>query len=285
MTENIIQTVRIKKLIKECEGVLTFLFNIKNTSIFQRDILPLPGQFIMVWVPDIDEIPMSISGCDRKGNWKITVKNVGECTNALHKLRQGDYIGVRGPLGNGFTFPKSNNANIFIIGGGVGIAPLRWLAFELQLISKKVTIIEGAKKRDEMILIEDIKIHESSNSEIVYCTDDGSFGSSDFASNMFEKLISSYSSKELSNSIAYTCGPEIMMFKVFQTCEKYNIKLQASLERIMRCGCGLCGLCAVDPTGLLVCKDGPVFNSVQLREMKDFGHYSRDFTGKKIPLN
>ena len=75
------------------------------------------------------------------------------------------------------------------------------------------------------------------------------------------------------------------MYEVFQICEKYNIELQASLERIMRCGCGLCGLCVLDPLGLLVCKDGPIFSSNDLRNMEDFGKNKRDFSGKKISLN
>ncbi|MFX1428249.1 MAG: dihydroorotate dehydrogenase electron transfer subunit, partial [Promethearchaeota archaeon] len=62
------------------------------------------------------------------------------------------------------------------------------------------------------------------------------------------------------------------------------IKFYASLERIMRCGCGLCGLCALDPLGLLVCKDGPIFNSEQLEKIEDFGKYKRDFTGKRISI-
>ena len=76
-----------------------------------------------------------------------------------------------------------------------------------------------------------------------------------------------------------------MIFKIFKICEKYKIELQASLERIMRCGCGLCGLCAIDPLGLLVCKDGPIFNSESLSQMEDFGKYKRDFTGKKTLID
>ncbi|MFX1525413.1 MAG: dihydroorotate dehydrogenase electron transfer subunit, partial [Promethearchaeota archaeon] len=69
-----------------------------------------------------------------------------------------------------------------------------------------------------------------------------------------------------------------------EICEKWNIELQASLERIMRCGCGLCGLCAIDPLGLLVCKDGPIFKSELLKKMDDFGKFKRDFTGRKVDL-
>jgi dihydroorotate dehydrogenase electron transfer subunit len=74
------------------------------------------------------------------------------------------------------------------------------------------------------------------------------------------------------------------MYRVFQICEKKSMNLQASLERIMRCGCGLCGLCSIDPLGLLVCRDGPIFKSEILRKLEDFGKYKRDFTGKKIKI-
>jgi dihydroorotate dehydrogenase electron transfer subunit len=285
LTENGIHMVRIKKIISECERIKTFVFNIKNTALFQKATFPIPGQFIMVWVPGIDEIPMSLSGDNKEGDWSITVKSVGDCTKALHNLKHGDYLGIRGPLGTGFTFPEVNIHNIFIIGGGVGIAPLKWLSIELQKYNKNLTIIIGAKRRDELVFFEEIGAFEKSESNIVYCTDDGSFGANDFASNAFGKILKDYSKHELSKSMVFTCGPERMMFKIFQICEQNNITIQASLERIMRCGCGLCGLCALDPLGLLVCKDGPVFNSEQLRKIEDFGHYSRDFTGKKVPLD
>ena len=91
--------------------------------------------------------------------------------------------------------------------------------------------------------------------------------------------------KDFSKLIVYACGPEIMLYKLFQVCEKHQIEYYASLERIMRCGTGLCGLCALDPLGLLVCKDGPIFSSEILRELEDFGKFKRDFSGKKIPID
>jgi dihydroorotate dehydrogenase electron transfer subunit len=209
------------------------------------------------------------------------VKNVGECTNALFNLNIGDFIGIRGPYGNFFSLPSENIEKSFLVGGGTGIAPLNYLAKVLTQYGIKTVIIEGAKVVDNLIINDNIN---KEISEIIYCTDDGSYGQKGFASETFENVINEESIEHLKKIEVYTCGPEKMMYKVFQICEQKKIQVQASLERMMRCGCGLCGLCAVDPTGLLLCKDGPVFDSKTLREMDDFGKYKRDMTGKKILL-
>ncbi len=277
---NSIITVRIKNIVNECSDIKSFSFEIpKNNK--DMPIEPKPGQFIMVWVPGVDEIPMSISGCSNGGDWRFMVKNVGECTNALFNLRIGDFIGIRGPYGTSFSLPSNKIEKTFLVAGGTGIAPLNYLAKLLTENEIKTVIIEGAK------VVDDLVIHDNINKEIfeiIYCTDDGSYGQKGFASETFENMVNELSSEQLKKIIVYTCGPEKMMHKVFQICEQKKIQVQASLERMMRCGCGLCGLCAVDPIGLLVCKDGPVFDSKTLREMHDFGRYKRDMTGKKIPL-
>ncbi len=247
-------------------------------------ITPKPGQFVMIWVPGIDEIPMSISGCDNNGNWAITVKNVGECTNAMCKLNIGDYIGVRGPLGNHFKLPTNNSKKIFIIGGGIGMAPLKFLSTKLTEMKIKHTLVEGAKDKNDLMFMEYFQISTSDYSEVDYCTDNGSHGTKGVASYVFKEIVEKLTEKNLPNLIVYSCGPEIMLYKLFQICQEYNIEYYASLERIMRCGCGLCGLCTLDPLGLLVCKDGPIFNSKTLKKIQDFGKYQRDFTGKKIGI-
>ncbi|MHA1670818.1 MAG: dihydroorotate dehydrogenase electron transfer subunit [Promethearchaeota archaeon] len=276
MTENMIRTVKINRISRECMGVKTISFKLGNKNI------PKPGQFVMVWVPGVDEIPMSISGYEESGNWSITVKNVGECTNALHNLNIGDYIGIRGPLGTHFKMPSKASKHIFLIGGGFGMAPLKFLANQLKKFSFKFKIIEGAKSKDELIYLDEL--FNVNNDKFFCCTDDGSYGQKGLTTELFEEKISEIKHDDLKNTIVYTCGPEIMMFRLFQICKKYGIELFVSLERIMRCGCGLCGLCAIDPVGILVCKDGPVFNLTQLDKMDDFGKYKRDFTGKKIKI-
>jgi len=283
LTENIIRTVKIKRIINECEAVKTFIFNMKeyNTKGY---IHPKPGQFVMVWVPGVDEVPMSISDYDEDGNWAITVKSIGECTKALHGLRIGDYLGVRGPLGNSFTLPDDISKQIFLVGGGIGMAALKALSAELIERKFKFTVIEGAKMDGDLMYMDEFQVCNKDFSQFHFCTDNGSYGEKGFASDIFENLIKSYSKKDFSKLIVYACGPELMLYKLFQLCENYNIEYYASLERIMRCGCGICGLCAMDPLGLLVCKDGPVFNSKTLRKLEDFGRHKRDFSGKKIPV-
>ena len=277
MTENTIQTVKISRIINDCKDVKTFIFKMNGSP-------PKPGQFIMIWVPGVDEIPMSISACDELGNWAITVKNVGECTKSLHGLTLNDYIGVRGPLGNFFQIPVDNNRNIFLVGGGIGMAPLRFLASTLKKSGYFFKAIQGAKIDTDLLYIDEFYEYDRDDSEFHVCTDDGSYGEQGFTTEIFENLIKDYTKEDLKNTIVYACGPEIMLYKLFQICEKKNIEFYASLERIMRCGCGLCGLCALDPVGLLVCKDGPIFNLDELKKIEDFGKFKRDFAGKKIPL-
>ena len=79
----------------------------------------------------------------------------------------------------------------------------------------------------------------------------------------------------------YACGPEIMTHKLYLLANEHNTEFEASLERYMKCGCGLCGTCGIDPYGELVCLDGPIFTGVQLGRMKDFGQFYRNSTGQK----
>jgi len=284
LTENTIKTVKVQNIIDECKDVKSLVFNMK---INKNDnyIIPKPGQFVMVWVPGIDEVPMSLSGCENNGHWAITVKNVGECTNAMYNLNIGDYIGVRGPLGNYFKLPNESSKKIFLIGGGIGMAPLKFLSAQLSKRLVKHTIIEGAKNDNSLMFTDYFRESSKNSHEVHYCTDDGSSGIKGFASDVFAEFLNEYTEKDRSNLIVYSCGPEIMLYKLFQICQKYKIEFYASLERYMRCGCGLCGLCVLDPLGLLVCKDGPIFSSETLKNVQDFGKYQRDLTGKKVSID
>ncbi len=232
-----------------------------------------PGQFLMLWIPGIDEIPLSILNAEN-GEVSVSVKMVGDATRHLHTLELGDLVGVRGPFGNNFT---ESRGRVLLVGGGTGTVPLIFLARRLATKADKLSFIIGAKTRDELLFLRDLNSLCSEES-FIGTTEDGSFGIQCLATEPLEDLLD----KQSFNMI-YTCGPEQMMRKVFDLAEKRRIPLEASLERLMRCGIGLCGSCVIGK--YRVCRDGPVFNASQLSEIKDeFGISKLGFDGDVIPI-
>ncbi len=108
-------------------------------------------------------------------------------------------------------------------------------------------------------------------------TDDGSLGHKGYNIELLKKTLSKNKIK-----IVYTCGPEIMMKKVLEICNQFNVECEASLERMMKCGFGICGACMCNDQ--IVCLDGPIFTSKQLSKMPEFGKHARLKSGKKVPL-
>ena len=178
-------------------------------------------------------------------------------------------MGIRGPYGNGF---KLKGKKICLIAGGYAVIPISFLVEKAK--KKKINIISviGAKTKKDLFFLNRLK--KSSNRMIV-TTDDGSYGIKGFTTDVLMNLL-----KKEKFDYVYTCGPEIMMKKVFDICENKGIECQASLERYMKCGFGLCGSCCIDDK--LVCKDGPVFDSNQLRKLSEFGVFRRDKSGSKV---
>ncbi len=255
-----------------------------------------PGQFVMVWVPGIDEIPMSVSQITEDGILSISVAIVGDATRALSQLLVGDNIGIRGPYGNWYE-PRKGTA--VILGGGIGMASVLPFVYECKNLEKhdsdsqidRVICIEGAQSASQLIYTEELKqLLKSESTENLYlCTDDGSLGFKGFATVKLEEIIQNLMQFSLDQSVSspitvYACGPEIMLKKVVDICLEHNIEVQISLERMMRCGFGLCGLCALEPMGLLVCRDGPIFRGETLVDCTDFGKFHRDLSGKPYSI-
>jgi dihydroorotate dehydrogenase electron transfer subunit len=232
-----------------------------------------PGQFLMLWVPRVDEIPLSILNAS-DGKASVAVKAVGEATHALHNLKSGGAIGVRGPFGNSFT---EHHGRILMAGGGTGTAPLVFLAKKLALKAKGVTFVTGAKTKNELLFLNELNAVCTEQSAVV-TTEDGSYGLKCLATDPLETLLN-----KTKFEMIYTCGPELMVRKVFELAEKRGIAIEASLERLMRCSIGLCGSCVIGK--YRVCRDGPVFNAAQLREVKDeLGVSKLGFDGSRIPI-
>ena len=238
-----------------------------------------PGQFVMVWIPGVDEIPMSLSTINPKEDIAaITVGKVGEATDKLHKMKVGDIIGLRVPFGNGYTVTRTRN--VMIVGGGTGLASLAPLTEKIAAQPRhKVTLLLGAKTCNELLFLERMKtVLSKGNGRMVVTTEDGSYGEKGLVTEPLERLLAAEKF-----DVVYACGSEQMVSRVFFLTEHYGVPFQASLERLMRCAIGLCGTCVIGR--FRVCRDGPVFSEDQLREVKsEFGHFRRGFDGRKISL-
>jgi dihydroorotate dehydrogenase electron transfer subunit len=214
----------------------------------------------MIWVPGIDEVPMSISNTTKDEVW-ITVKKVGEATTAIHKVAEGELLGLRGPYGTRFS---AKGRNILVVGGGIGAAPLLFLTKKLTDADKRITVVVGARSADKLLLQEDFgKLSKHKRSRLILTTDDGSAGTRGFAGDVAAALLE----KEEFDRV-YTCGPEPMIHKIIITAQSKRVQVEASLERYMRCGIGICGSCYIGR--YLVCKDGPVFTGARLEEIVQY---------------
>ena len=222
-----------------------------------------PGQYVMVWIPGTDEIPMSLSSTDETKS--ITVKAIGDATRELQKLREGDDLHIRGPYGNGFRIPRKNT---LIVAGGVGMAAvmpvIRRTGFD---------VVFGGRTSEDVIFEKEA----SSFSEVWISTDDGSRG---YNGNAVQLARHKMSERRYTNVIA--CGPEVMLYHLHKACTEMDIKCQLSLERYMKCGVGVCGACMMNENR--VCADGPVFTGDQVSGMDEFGRSKRTPSGTLIKL-
>jgi len=250
------QMMEITKVVSEGKGQKSFFF--------KQNIDCKPGQFVMVWLPEVDEKPMAVSYY-KKGEFAFTSQIVGGFTKALDSLKKGDKLGIRGPYGNSFSL----KGNACAVAGGVGLSSVSTLIDSL----KNPLIIYGTRSKEHLIYLRRYK-----NSNMIVTTDDGSFGRKGFTTDILKEQLEA--NKKI--RIVYTCGPEIMMKKVFDICNEHKVECEASLERMMKCGYGICGACMCSDK--IVCIDGPVFNSQRLSKLEEFGKFARLKSGRKVTL-
>ncbi len=255
-------------LIRKIERIVTESHHTKS-FYFPGNFDALPGQFIMVWIPGVDEVPMGLSTIG--STMGITVHRVGDATEKMHAMNEGDKIGIRGPYGRGFDIQGSK---LLVIGGGTGIASLMPAVEAAVRQGKSVDVAIGALTAEELLFADRA---QEVGTNLKLATDDGSEGFHGFVSDLASELLIESEYDQI-----LTCGPEAMMKKVIELGMEHNIRTQVSMERFMRCGLGVCGSCAFD--GLRICTDGPVFDSEEVYEKADFNNRRRDPAGKLIPL-
>ncbi|HXZ97802.1 MAG TPA: dihydroorotate dehydrogenase electron transfer subunit [Candidatus Acidoferrum sp.] len=263
------RVVPILKIVDEASSMKSLTFRDKLTAA------ALPGQFGMVWAPGVDEVPMSLLPRD-DNIVTITVKQRGSGTSALLRKRERDLIGVRGPYGRGFTC--TGVKKVLMIGGGTGAIPLLALLRKLASTDVKCSFILGAHTSHELLFRSEIeRLSDGTRGMFNVTTDDGSTGSKGLATDETARVLRA----GLFDRI-YTCGPEEMMKKVVDLATEAQIPAEAGLERIFKCGSGICGSCCIGP--YLACKDGPVFSSDTLKGLREFGKSTRDASGRQITI-
>ncbi len=265
------EIVEITRVVDEAEGI--------KTIFIKSGITPKPGQFVMLWIPGVDEKPFAVSYIDgKKGEAGITVAAVGNFSNKLCSMKKGEKIGIRGPYGTSYSLEKGLK-KIAMVGGGCGSASLALLAEEAVKRGINVKFVTGARCRSALMNTERLsKLLGKVN--LIITTDDGSAGMKGLATDALRQLLK----KEKIDKI-FTCGPEKMLKAVVEIGIAEKTKGEISAERWFKCGgIGLCGHCCVDPIGIRLCVEGPVIDFETASKITEFGNYRRIKSSRKEKL-
>lgn len=243
-------------------------------TLMDRDYLDHePGQFIMISLLGIGEVPIAIcSSPTRRDSFDICVRAVGKVTNKLHKLKPEDEVGIRGPYGKGFPVRILEGNDLLIIAGGLGLAPLRSLityVLDNRRDFGKVHILFGCKEPKEILFSDEMK-QWSERTDLHYaCTVDRA--DPEWAGNVgvITTLIPGVDI-EPSRTFAAVVGPPVMYNFVIKELLAKGIperQILLSFERHMKCGNGKCGHCQIQ--NLYCCQDGPVFNYEKIKYLSE----------------
>ena len=229
------------------------------------------GQFNMLYVFGVGEIPISISGDPARRQPLVhTTRAVGTVSKAMRELKPDDVIGVRGPFGSHWPIERAMGKDVVIVAGGIGLAPLRSAMY--QVISQrekygKVVLLYGARTPEDILYRREVERWRAHFDLEVHVTVDNATGKWRGSVGVVTRLIPRASYDPL-NTVAMVCGPEVMMRFTAAELEKRGVaaeNMYVSMERNMKCAVGLCGHCQYLPH--FVCKDGPVFQYSQVQEL------------------
>lgn len=224
--------------------------------------LPKPGQFNMLYIHGVGEVPISVSSISEDRVIAHTVRFIGSVTNAFSTLKEGDFIGFRGPYGIGWPLDLAIGNDILLIGGGIGLPPLRPVIDVVNSnrnLYGRLVILYGARTPDDLIYKYEYDRYTSIPNTELHLTVDNPTGEWRGNVGVVTNLIKTVN-VDPNNTYAFICGPEIMMkFSVKELLKRgfKSNRIFLSLERRMKCGVGLCGHCQMGP--YFVCMHGPVF--------------------------
>ena len=230
-----------------------------------------PGQFSMLWVFGVGELPISISG-DSSVQDKLvyTVRSVGQATHSLISQKAGNGVGVRGPFGTGWPVEAARGRDVLIVAGGIGLAPLRPVIYRV-LKNRgdygRLVVLYGSRSPRDLLYRKELAAWARQRETQVLVTVD--YGGLSWRGHVgVVTTLFKYARLRPQTSVAMVCGPEIMMRFVVRELEAQGMTrndIYLSMERNMKCAVGFCGHCQYGPH--FICKDGPVFCYQRLRSL------------------
>ncbi len=244
-----------------------------KTFYFDYPLGSKAGQFVMMWIPGVDQKPFSIA-YDTGKRFGLSIFAVGAMTQKLFELKVGSRVGITGPYGT--TFSVKPKTHYIMVAGGYGAGPLGMLAEELRDSNSTIDFCVGARNKD--LLLFEKRVSKLPYVNLHVATNDGSRGHQGFVTEILEKCLA----KKTKNTLVVTCGPELMEKKVLDICNAHKADCEISIERFMKCGFNVCGQCCVDDAGLTMCTQGPVVDRATANQITEFGKCHRDKSGKKI---
>jgi NAD(P)H-flavin reductase len=267
--------VRIDSVVTETEdrNLKTFKFVFLNPEDEQK-FKYNPGQFAELSIAGLGEIPIGIATSPtEKGFIKFTVNKVGKVTNHLHNMKEGDIMGVRGPLGNWYPWDALEGKNVVIIGGGFAFTTLRSsIVYMLDPANRSrfgdITVVYGARSPGLLLYKDELAAWEQRKDINMHITVDGTNDPNWKYNVGFVPAVTKQKAPSAENSYAIICGPPIMIKFTLPVLTELGFppeRIISSLEMRMKCGIGICGRCNIGSE--YVCKDGPVFTLEQLSKL------------------
>jgi len=230
-----------------------------------------PGQFMMVSIPHQGEAPISFSSTPtRPGTIELSVRRAGRLTGAMHELKEGDVIGLRGPYGRPFAMEEFKGSHLLFVAGGIGLAPLRGVinyCLDNRQDYGTITILAGSRCPADVSFERDLLAWKELPGVKCFVTVD--VGDDDWPHHvgLVTTLLDRFT-EDPAKSRAIVCGPPLMIRFVMADLAKRGFAdhdIVTTMERQMKCGIGVCGHCHMD--GKLVCVDGPVFSRAELSNL------------------